>query len=184
MLRWTGCTRTGIDAGRGTACCWSSKKFLPCSSRVDCVRVEEFVDGDGVSFAEYRRLLPARSADFPSPNRVKSPGTVAAYRAEFPYCQVSGASGRGVILECHHIIGGTRGRSDERTNLIMLRRELHGCANSRALPKGLILWAKWRADRLGTRWARLAILNNAFLPDLVVDPDVEAEYLSNRGRGR
>jgi hypothetical protein len=137
-----------------------------------------WIDGNDVAFNEYRQLLPRLASDFPLPNRVKDQDVLSAYRAEFDYCQVCGRSDLGI--EVHHIIGGTKGRSDERTNLISLEPALHERVKTSELPQGLIMWCKWRIDPSGTDWVRLAILNRAFLPDLVESLEVAANFLQNR----
>ena len=128
-----------------------------------------FADSGGVPFDRYREMLPARAADFPPPCRITDPEVVLAYREQWTKCQVCGAHGR-VILECHHIIGGTKGRSDEVGNLIVLDRRCHERLGPHSEENlGTILFWKWATDRGTLSWVRLAILHRRFLPDLVVD---------------
>jgi len=89
-------------------------------------------------------------------------------------------------LELHHVIGGTKGRSDERTNLIMLCRDCHEQVATAGL--GAILGMKWSIDRQGTDWVRLAVLRRSFLPDLIIDErrvaEVRRKSLTPRGKRR
>jgi hypothetical protein len=126
-----------------------------------------FVDGKGVSYHQYRRHLPARARDFPDPERVDDPERTMRYREQMGRCQITGD--RAGPIDVHHIIGGTKGRSDEWTNLILLRRDWHEKANTNELSLGVILWLKWSTDREHTDWVRLAILRRAFLPTLIID---------------
>jgi len=142
--------------------------------------MDAFIDGQGVPFSRYRELLPKRARDFPKPERVKDDQVIMAYRWRWTHCQVCGQGQRdGVILDVHHIIGGTKGRSDEKTNLISLDRDCHDKANTLELPKGLILWCKWRTDRRSVSWVRLAILHRQFLPDLIIDTEQQQKYEQN-----
>ena len=134
----------------------------------------DFTDRLGRTFADYRKVLPLSVVDWPQPVRIKSPENIAAYRRRFARCQVCGSDKDGIHV--HHIVGGTKGRDDSRTNLISLCPPCHGNANGSGLPRGLILWCKWRTDLKGTDWATLAYLHRAFLPDLIVDPAVEGRY--------
>jgi hypothetical protein len=112
----------------------------------------------GVAFAEYKRHLPTRTADFPSADIVRAPDRVSYYRQQNPLCSFCEAP----RAEVHHIIGGA-GRSDEWCNFLSVCRRCHGQIVGRAgLAK--VLFAKWSDDPLATDWVRLAILYRQFLP--------------------
>ena len=128
----------------------------------------DLVDGCGVPFSKYREHLPKSCHDFPDPERVKEPKLLERLHREWRYCMGCWrrrlASGR---LELHHIVGGTKGRSDEACNLMMLCSDrCHPNVNTEAMPLGLLLVLRWYAERETTDWVRLAILRRSFLPDL------------------
>lgn len=137
-----------------------------------------FRDSHLIPFSEYRKYLPARAADFPPPNRIKDPDLLSAIHASFPICMACRAAR--CKIEVHHIIGGTKGRSDERTNLITLCHDCHDQVNTAAMPLGFILWLKWCSDGGSIDWVRLAILRRSFLPDLI--PDEERHLKLQRER--
>lgn len=146
-----------------------------------------FIDGQGISFAEYRDHLPKRAADFPPPERVKDPDALRQVHFVWDHCQVCGrGKADGVRLEAHHITAGTKGRSDERCNLICLcaggTDTCHENVKTPALPQAAILWAKWRTDRFGTDWVRLAVLSRHHLPDPAPARELAETY--NRRRLR
>jgi len=126
--------------------------------------LERYKDGDGVSFADHRALLPERAADFPAAGIVRDGEALELIGWRFPRCQVCGERGG----NRHHIIGGA-GRSDEATNLIVLcgSGNASGChaeAHGGELTLARILWYKWRQDRANLSWVRLAILRRGHLP--------------------
>ena len=129
----------------------------------------KLLDALGVPFAGYHKLLPKRAADFPLPHRVKDRQVLREYRLRSDACQVCGATrqlwgGEPVWLELHHIIGGTQGRSDEPTNLLLLCRQCHLQVKTSALPQSRILYRKWATDQAHIWWVRLAILARKHLP--------------------
>ena len=129
----------------------------------------ELVDSCGIAFCDYHKHLPKLARDFPLPHRVKDRKVLGEYRLRFDACQVCGATrrmwgGEPVWLEIHHIIGGTQGRSDEPTNLILLCKREHVQVKTTALPQSRILYCKWLTDRENVSWVRLAILARKHLP--------------------
>lgn len=128
-----------------------------------------YVDCTGLSFAEAMASLPKSVHDWPPPERVKDRVLLQRMHEESQRCGVCGY--KPVVwswlapVELHHIVGGTQGRSDERTNLIPLCRRCHDNANTDALPFARILYHKWRTDPEHTDWRRLAILKRQFLPE-------------------
>jgi len=138
--------------------------------------VLKYIDGCGISFDGYRQHLPLSVHDWPNPRRVKSPKLLGALRLLKRWelcwrCLAFETRGRsGSHAGClHHIIGGTKGRSDERTNLMPLCTACHMAYHDGGdvrITKGQLLWAKWLIDRKGTSWVRLALLNSQYLPDL------------------
>ena len=130
--------------------------------------MQEYLDGRGVSFADYRLQLPARASCFPPQNLIKSRTELAEFHDRTDACYSCGRTRRQVwrSLQCHHIMGGTKGRSDEQTNFAMLCADCHEGANTGILPMGRILFLKWLRDRENIDWVRLAVLRRCFLPDL------------------
>jgi len=139
-----------------------------------------YVDRNGLAFADHYGRW--KHGEFFPPNRVNDPSVPASYHWTWDHSQVSGmAFGHGaVILEAHHLVGGTQGRSDERCNLIMLTREEHEAVKTHRLTMGTLLWCKWRTDRANTDWERLAVLMRKFLPELEPDPRIVSLYRYNR----
>lgn len=130
---------------------------------------EQYIDAQGVPFEEHRALL---SRPFPRAVRVTDRRVRATYRAEWDRCQVcltqeNMLRSLGLPLETHHIMAGTVGRSDERTNLIVVCRSCHEIEKTVQLPLGAILWCKWRTSPADVDWVRLAVLRCRFLPDLI-----------------
>ncbi len=130
-----------------------------------------YLDCNGIPFTEYRKHLPKLASDFPRPKRVKDAELLRYYHGEHDRCQVCGRMPYwGVQLECHHITGGSKGRSDERTNIIMLCNGWQGCHNrvqSSVALFGDVLWWKWKSTPEEVDWVRLALLHGSFLPDLI-----------------
>lgn len=132
--------------------------------------IETYVDCTGLSFAEALVSLPKSVHDWPQPERVKDRILLDTMYMEAHRCAACGYIARPWptalgLLQLHHIVGGTQGRSDERTNLIPLCRRCHVNANTDALPLARILYHKWRTDPEHTDWRRLAILKRQFLPE-------------------
>lgn len=137
---------------------------------------EAYLDKHGVAFADYRKLLPKRSCDFPPANVVRDGWAIKDYHATWKTCQLCGANAAERIMELHHIVGAS-GRSDERANLILLCREHHAEYGPHSDANfGTILWAKHHSDPHNTDWIRLAILARRFLPDLVINENLRRQY--------
>lgn len=148
-----------------------------------------YEDRHGIAFAAYRHHLPGPVSAWEQVRRVRDPYVIAAIHYQWQRCQVCGADRHErVKLEAHHIIGGTKGRSDERTNLIMLcaggAKTCHERVNTAELPLATILWALWRTNRLAVDWVRLALLRRRHLPDLLPNPRFQALYNVRAGVGR
>lgn len=110
-----------------------------------------------------RLSLPPRPADWPPARRARNAEAVAWYGWLFPRCQSCQAK---ESLDVHHLVGGMKGRSDERTNLLVLCRSCH----ERYGPHGAknmarLLAAKAKADPDGLCLLRLTLLNRSHLPD-------------------
>ena len=138
--------------------------------------MERFLDEKLVSFDEYRQQLPKRSSDFPKRRIVKDRELLATLHAEWARrgcmaCGVKPRFGSDVMLQLHHIAHGGCGRSDERTNLVMLcsRGPDAGChsdVHGGTISLGRLLRLRWQAEPNTVDWVRLAILFGYFLPDL------------------
>jgi hypothetical protein len=133
----------------------------------------QMLDTNGISFAEYRSLLPDRIFEFPKPRVKKNRIVLAAVGREGLFCcNCREPNGRGLEarLQLHHLVGGSNGRSDERTNLMHLcgRDACHPSANTKALPFARLLFLKWYYYPDEVDWVRLAILRHQFHPDLVL----------------
>lgn len=151
----------------------------------------DFIDGQGVAFSEYRKHLPKRAADFSAADRVRDANLGYRYHWLWRHCQSCGRRYRDwVPLEMHHLTGGTKGRSDELTNVIMLCAMLPdgriGCHRRYGAGSeedfAFLLWRKWVTDRWNISWVRLAILRGRFLPEPLVLPGVQASYLRRIGQ--
>jgi len=129
---------------------------------------ELYIDGTGSSFTDAMRNLPKSVHDWPPPERVKDHILLQRMHEERRQCGVCSYKPMAwswLAVELHHIVGGSKGRSDERTNLIPLCRRCHDNANTDTLPLARILFCKWRIDPEHTDWRRLAILKRQFLPE-------------------
>ncbi len=126
-------------------------------------------DCNGVPFGSYRELLPASASMFPRAGVIKDREALSEFHARFDRCWRCGVKRSHVWrgLQCHHIFGGTKGRSDESTNFAMLCAACHELVNTQEFPLGRILFLKWMNDRGAVDWVRLAILRRCFLPDLI-----------------
>jgi 5-methylcytosine-specific restriction endonuclease McrA len=128
---------------------------------------EGYADSHGIMFHEYRLWLPELASDWPSVRRVDSPHVLGCIsRLECWACRYISFTNP---CDLHHLVGGTKGRSDERCNLMPLCRECHDKANTKELPLGRLMWLLWVHDRWGTDWVRLALLKRSHLPDLITD---------------
>lgn len=142
---------------------------------------EGFIDGKGVSFSDYRKLLPPRCSDWPFPVRLKNKELLATLHHDWDHCQVCGKREK---IEIHHIEAGTKGRADIACNLISLCHLCHSWVKTKNLPQGLIYWCLWRTNRQSTDWVMSAILRRSFLPDLVIDNGLSARFHAERAKAR
>lgn len=129
---------------------------------------QDWIDGRGIAFADYRKRLPKRTADFPKAGIIRDGDLLRSYRSRFTHCQLCGIPLRkwDVKPELHHIVGGV-GRSDEAANLILLCDGFDGCHSKvQGAPDMLpiVLAAKCLTDRDNADWLRLAVLAGKFLP--------------------
>lgn len=129
---------------------------------------EDFKDGNGVAFADYRDMLPNRASDFLKAHVVKNKRLLGVLHQEWKCCIVCGSRRS---LNLHHIAHGACGRSDERTNLAMLcshgpDKGCHSDVHGGTVSLGRLLYYRWCAERESVDWVRLAILFRHFLPDL------------------
>ncbi len=134
------------------------------------------LDCHGRNLAETRILLIARlgkkTSDWAPCVRVKSESLKRKLREEWcneltGWCPVCGAP-RCMVrnLELHHISGGTKGRSDERCNLIpvCVRWGEDGCHDKvREIGLMRIIEAKVQHDPSGVDFYRLSWLLNSFI---------------------
>ena len=142
---------------------------------------ERYLDGNGVAFSDYRALLPKRAADFPKRRVVKDAELLKTLHAEWSTCASCVACGVSVPawltapavrwLHLHHIAHGACGRSDERTNIVMLcsydvDMGCHSDAHGGKLSLGRLLFCRWQMEPETIDWVRLAVLFGHFLPDL------------------
>jgi 5-methylcytosine-specific restriction endonuclease McrA len=124
--------------------------------------MSEMFDGQGLAFADYRRKLPERAADFPRAPIRRDDLMRTMCRFDWDHCQMCACKLRKTASgDVHHIIGGA-GRSDEETNLLRLCRDCHDESWSVMLPQAL--YVKWKTDRENLSWVRLALLYGKFLP--------------------
>jgi 5-methylcytosine-specific restriction endonuclease McrA len=133
---------------------------------------ERYADSKGIPFDEYRVWLPERVSEWPQVRRVDDYEVCKRMHDQWQMCwnccRIDFITIRGVV-QAHHIAAGTKGRSDELTNIAMLCGDCHANANTDALPLGRILFLKWKHDRQYTDWVRLALLARRHLPDLITD---------------
>lgn len=133
---------------------------------------KDFRDRNKVAFAEYRLWLPARVADWPngSPRvKVDKDGEMKKFHQQYRGTTCWHCNSR-KGEELHHAASGSRGRSHERTLFFWLCKDCH--ANHVGTDNlGRLLYAKWKYDRDGLDWVRLAIRLGRHLPDLDVPGD-------------
>ena len=108
---------------------------------------------------------------WPPAERVTCPPLLTAIRYLVDRCQMCGDQRR---LDVHHIIGGTKGRSDELTNLILICRSCHQSIHSGHLTLSHVLWHQWAHNRDHLVWTRLACLRRQRLP--TPEPDWNRHY--------
>ncbi len=148
---------------------------------------ERYLDCNGVAVDDYRALLPGHVSTWPPAIRVKDSRLLLLFATLWSRCQLCGATPPGTQfdrLHIHHIFGGTRGRSDETTNLMRLCSECHDWVQGNTTFLPVVLWAKWRTE-LGLiypsiDWVRLAILRRQHLPAPKPDARWLEEYERNR----
>lgn len=140
-------------------------------------KTEAYRDRRGIAFADRHLLLPARVDMWPKyPPRVKKDeaGLQHDFHGEFGRwaCWLCGIgpewspSGEQlIVLQLHHLAGGSRGRSHERELFTMLDARCH--ANITKADLGKLLWCKWKFDREWTDWEWLAVRHGHHLPALV-----------------
>lgn len=135
---------------------------------------ERYADACHVYFDEVPQLLGPVACWLPI-RRLPSEAVRIEMEKLFVHCFWCGGrgcwhpKGTSLTLELHHIVGGSAGRSDERTNLFPCHRKCHQELQSDASLTGKVLWLKWRYDRIGTVWTRLAELHGRNLPDLITE---------------
>lgn len=130
---------------------------------------ERYADCKGVFFDQCRLWLPQRTAEWPQVTRVNDHTLLATIpRIRCWRCRVEPIQ-HWLPIEVHHIVGGTKGRSDEWTNLIPLCQTCHGIANTKLFPLGQVLFKKWFCDRAHVDWVRLTLLRRQHLPDLITE---------------
>lgn len=127
-------------------------------------------DSHGIGFWEVRHelWLPERVSDWHKIRRVVNPDVLdAMHRWHGPWddCWYCGKRPR-APLEAHHITGGSKGRSDEFCNLVMLCNNCHKLVQSNVALLPHVLFIKWRHDREHADWVRLNLLHGRWLPDL------------------
>lgn len=142
-----------------------------CKSRYPtaAMKRERYRDCHGIAFDEYRMCLPDDVREWPQIKRVQDWEVEKKMHQWFGSCWNCGDGSFHLPLECHHIIGGTKGRSDELCNIAMLGQSCHANANTNKLPMGRVLFLKWEWDRLHTDWVRIALLHRKHLPDLITE---------------
>lgn len=123
----------------------------------------------GVAFDEVRQHLPANVSDWPEIVRViNKPQVVRDYLAEMQRehrrCPLCPPHDRKPVAEVHHLVGGSRGRADERTNLVAICGGCHRDVQSDRRQYGRVWGAKWQQDAPNVDWIRLALLLGRF-PD-------------------
>jgi hypothetical protein len=149
------------------------------------MKKERYLDANGVAFADYPSGLPASTHDWPKAMILKSPINLELCAGIWNHCQLCGRTPPGSQLNrlhIHHIIHGSRGRSDGLTNLIRLCNDCHDWGHwSNHL--SVILWAKWRTERARPTisWISLAMLRRMHLPTPTPDQHWLDEYEKNRG---
>lgn len=130
----------------------------------------EYADSTGLPFSEYRLWLPERVSEWRSVRPVDDPQVPRDFHDWWCTCwNCEEPPGYTTPVDFHHIMGGTKGRSDEYANGCMLCRKCHANANTAKLPMGRILALKHKRDRAHTNWVRLALLHRSHLPPLILD---------------
>lgn len=81
---------------------------------------EQYADCHGIPFDEYRFHLPDLVSDWPKVVRVDDHEVERQMHEWFGSCWNCGDGSFCMPLQSHHIIGGTKGRSDEYCNISVL----------------------------------------------------------------
>lgn len=131
---------------------------------------EEFRDSTGLAFSDVRAYMErhygSRVSDWPSAKAVIDDSVERLMHEWFPrQCWVCGNGLAGV--QAHHLVGGSRGRSDEFTNIVLLCRPCHEQAHGGKLAFGRLIYLKWLNDPQHLNYGRLSLLKRAYLPDLI-----------------
>lgn len=135
---------------------------------------EFFEDGLGVRFHETRLWLPSRVSDWPKVRIVNNKRAREVllrhqlYECGCPWCSLCESYAE--QMDGHHIFGGSRGRSDELTNLLIVCRQCHERIQSDPTTLPEVLHAKWEHDRESVSWVRLTLLAGRWLDDLELGP--------------
>lgn len=117
----------------------------------------------GIAFDEIREHLPANVSDWPAITReLNKPHVVRAYLEEMQRegrrCPLCDPSNRRPVTEVHHLVGGSKGRADERTNLIAVCHPCHEAVQSDRRQYRRVWLAKWVQDAPHVDWVRLVLL--------------------------
>lgn len=136
---------------------------------------EFFQDCKGVWFHEVEGLM-GPVARWPRVRIVERRETIIVFKRRFCVCFWCGRQGgwddpegAPFRLDPHHIVAGSRGRSDELCNLMPLCRKCHELIQSDASLFGRVLWLKWSLDRETVDWCRLALLRGRALGELTTE---------------
>lgn len=117
-------------------------------------------DCHGLTIKQAMDRLPKDIQMWPKSKPVKNPNLLREIHEEWKLCFVCERRKNWLNLyfafELHHLARGSRGRSDERCNLIMVCRNCHERICS--VPLIEVLAAKHKHDPDGCDWKRLAIL--------------------------
>jgi len=123
----------------------------------------QYTTPKGVAFDEVRQHLPERVGDWPEIVRVlNKPQVVRDYLAEMQRehrrCPLCPPHDRKPVTEVHHLTGGSRGRADERTNLLAVCPGCHREVQSQVKEYKRCWAAKWQQDAPNLDWVRLVLL--------------------------
>lgn len=116
---------------------------------------ERYADCHGICFDEIRMHLPDRVSAWPQYAIVDSNSFLELYRW---FCRPCYLCRRYRQLEPHHLVGGSRGRSDDPCNLIAVCRECHNEVQSSVDDYQRCWRAKWEYDRDHCDWRSLVVL--------------------------
>lgn len=116
---------------------------------------ERYQDCHGLYFDQIRMALPDRVADWPHYELVEWKPFRDLYHWFGRHCYLCRKVRE---LECHHLVGGSRGRSDDPCNLIAVCRECHREVQSTPDDYPRCWLAKWKWDRDHCDWRSLVLL--------------------------